>query len=547
MRKKLISLVFFICFLLPLYASAFTIEYDGQSHEYTGNIFTLKVDGKVIKTPLMPPIVINDRTLVPVRELCEALGAFVQYKDGVITIERDDDTLIMQIGENETKINGARIKIPDGLTPKLINFPEQSAKTMVPARFIAEKLGKTVDFDSKTDTVLIYDGEKTEEFATITDAKYSISTDKRLTLKVEFTGDLSGDISSFTLPSPTRVVFDIPNTNLKLQNNTLSFSDTVITAARFGHDGVSKTRVVIDVSGDVSSYNATVSGDIITITVKAKGAPQPQPTERPNKDDEGSEKVPVSSQTPKPSVTPTPSSKPSASPTPSTTPEATLPISGPVVTPDSYKNTDKKIIVIDAGHGGTDPGAVSEVLTGKTVHEKDITLSIAKKLRDILEGNGYTVLMTRDSDTYPTLNKRAEIANRAGAALFVSIHMNSSPSADPSGTETYYSEINNGDDFNVTSEEIAKSVQNRLYKALNSRDRGVKVANHAVTRNSIMPAILIEVGFISNAEQAGLLLTSDYQQKAASAIANGIIAHWDDIKVPKNWEPLVLERIKELE
>lgn len=525
-----------------MYASAFTIEYDGQSHEYTGNIFTLKVDGKIIKTPLMPPIVINDRTLVPVRELCEALGATVQYKEGVITIERNDDTIIMEIGRNETKVNGTRVKIPDGVTPKLINYPNKSAKTMVPARFIAEMLGKQVDFDSKTDTVLIYDEENSESFVTITDAKYSMSNGTSLTLTLSTDDDFSGNVSSFTLSSPTRVVFDIPNTNLKLQNNTITFSNSVITAARFGHDGISKTRVVIDVTGKVLSYKATVSRNRLTITVTTEEdkdvTPTPKPTQTPDKDNDGSEKVPVTTETPKPSAT--------TSPTPTQTPEGTLPSSGPVVTPDTYKDIGKKIIVIDAGHGGSDPGAVSEVLGSKTVNEKDITLSIAKKLKDILETNGYTVLMTRDSDTYPTLTQRAEKANRAGAALFVSIHMNSSPSSDPSGTETYYSEINNGNDFGITSKELAQNVQNKLYKALNSRNRGVKTANHAVTRNSIMPAILIEVGFISNSEQAGLLLTSSYQQKAASAIANGIIECWNDISVPKDWSSLVLERLEDL-
>ncbi len=542
MRKRLVLLISLICFLIPLCAHAFTIEYDGKSHEYTGNIFTLKVDGEVIKTPLMPPIVINGRTLVPVRELCEALGGEVQYKNGVITIERGDDTIIMEIGKNETKVNGARIKIPDGVTPKLINYPKKSAKTMVPARFIAEKLGKTVDFDSKTDTVLIYSGDVPKSFTEITDSKYSLSKGEKLTLSLITNEAFEGDISSFKLVSPTRVVFDIPDTNLKLKSNSIEFSDNVITSARFGHDGINKTRVVIDVSGEVLSYNATASGNLITLTVKTKAdySPSPSPTKAPVKDDEGSEKVPVTGETPKPSTSPSPS------PTPSATPEGTLPTSGPLVTPDSYNNISKKIIVIDAGHGGTDPGAVSDVLGSKTVNEKDITLGIAKKLRDTLEANGYTVLMTRESDTYPTLNQRAEKANRAGAGLFVSIHMNSSPSSDPSGTETYYSTVNNGTEFGVTSKKIAESVQNKLYKALNSRNRGVKTANHAVTRNSIMPAILVEVGFISNKEQAELLLTSSYQQKAASAIANGIIENWDDISVPKDWEALVLKRVQAL-
>ena len=403
MRKKIVFLLSLICLLIPIYANAFTIEYDGKSHEYTGNIFTLKVDGKVIKTPLMPPIVINDRTLVPVRELCEALGAIVQYKNGVITIERGDDTIIMEIGENETKVNGARVKIPDGVTPKLINYPNKSAKTMVPARFIAEKLGKKVDFDSKTDTVLIYDNDNTGGFVSITNVKYAVSKGSKLTLTLTMDDDFSGDVSSFTLSSPTRVVFDIPNTNLKLQSNTITFSDTVITAARFGHDGVSKTRVVIDVTGKVLSYNATASGDRLSITVKTEEdkdvTPTPKPIQTPDKDNEGSEKVPVTTDTPKPSATTTPIQ----------TPEGTLPSSGPVVTPDSYKDIGKKIIVIDAGHGGTDPGAVSEVLGSKTVNEKDITLGIAKKL------------FLSEKTVKNHLNnifKKIEVTDRTNAALF---------------------------------------------------------------------------------------------------------------------------------
>ena len=124
--------------------------------------------------------------------------------------------------------------------------------------------------------------------------------------------------------------------------------------------------------------------------------------------------------------------------------------------------------------------------------------------------------------------------------------MNSSPSADPSGTETYYSEINNGDDFGVKSSKLAKNIQDRLYKVLESINRGVKTANHAVTRNSIMPAVLVEVGFISNADQAELLLTSSYQNKAAKAIAEGIMATHNEVTMPKDWYNLVIERVEAL-
>lgn len=537
MKKRIFFLIALLCFLIPMCANAFTIEYDGKSHEYTGNIFTLNVDGKIIDTPLMPPIVINGRTLVPIRELCEALGSTVEYNNKIITIDRDGDKIIMTIDKNSTSFNGQKQSIPDGLTPKLINFPDMHAKTMVPARYIAETLGKTVEFDSKTDTVLIYGdpySEKEEKtLPTITYADYTVKSGSKLTITVEADKNFKSEVSSFTLDSPTRVVFDIPQTNLKLKNNTLTISESCpMSAIRFGHDGVNKTRVVIDVNGKVLTYKASTSGDTLTMTITAEMSAAPTPTPTPDINDDTNKK-PVVSPSPTPTVSP--------SPTP-----GTLPSSGPLVTPDTYNNIGQKIIVIDAGHGGEDPGAVSDVLSGKTVLEKDIALGIAKKVRDILENNGYTVIMTRPDDTYPTLNERAKLANQKGAALFVSIHMNSSPSQDPSGTETYYSEINNGNDFGATSKDLATNIQNRLYKALNSRDRGVKTANHAVTRNSIMPAALIEVGFISNAEQAELLTTQNYQNKAAQAIAEGITKTWQDIKVPSDWTNLVLNRVQAL-
>ena len=171
-----------------------------------------------------------------------------------------------------------------------------------------------------------------------------------------------------------------------------------------------------------------------------------------------------------------------------------------------------------------------------------MTLSVAKKVSNILATKGYNVVMTREGDTLPSLTKRAEIANTCGAALFISIHMNSSPSEPPSGTETYYSVLNNEDDFGTTSAALAKNIQTRLQKALSSIDRGVKTANHAVTKRSLMPAVLIEVGFISNTKEAGLLCTDAYQNKAANAIAEGIIATWKDVTMPTNWEQLAKER-----
>ena len=643
--------------MIPASVNAFVIEYDGEAHEYTGLNCTLNVDGKTISTPDMPPIIMNDRTLVPLRELCESLGAVVSYDSKRITIDREGDIIKMTINKNETYFNDKLIRIPDGVTPKLINFPGMNAKTMVPARFIAETLGKTVDFDESTNTVLIYGNPYEKPTATINDTEYSLnSTKTKLTLKVHADDDITENISSFTLSNPSRVVFDIPKTKLDIDSNTINIGSDTIGAVRFGYNEGS-TRIVVDVSGEISSYNATKSGKLITITVSVKEPPTvvededtytpppPPPTvEEPEEEPEtntkkititdadykisdntkltltlktdtafdddissfklsnptravfdiknadldiNSDSIDISGSTTiseirfgykndcirvvvdvngeitsfkyyvsGKTITITVATKETAdsgnsdsddNKTPVTDNTiTTVPTSGPIVVPDNPGDIKKKIIVLDAGHGGSDPGAVSSVLTGQTIQEKKLNLAIVLKIRDILEDKGFSVVLTRATDKYPSLDDRAELANRSGAALFVSIHMNSSPSESPKGTETYYSTLNNGNDFNTTSKTLATNIQTRLQKALNSTNRGVKTANHAVTRKSLMPAALVEVGFISNAEEASNLTSSSYQNKAASAIAEGIIATWNNIEMPEDWEELVLDRVNAL-
>ena len=186
--------------------------------------------------------------------------------------------------------------------------------------------------------------------------------------------------------------------------------------------------------------------------------------------------------------------------------------------------------MIDAGHGGSDPGALG-TLDGKTIKEKDLNLSIAKKVQSILQSYGYKTAMTRKGDTLPSLTERPEMANDLDCALFVSIHINSATAVEASGTEVYYSEENNGDEYGVTSQELAENVLDGMLKYMKSGDRGVRMANWAVTRRANMPAILLEVGFISNEDELRMMCTSSYQEKVAKGIAEGIIntIHYVDV------------------
>ena len=162
-----------------------------------------------------------------------------------------------------------------------------------------------------------------------------------------------------------------------------------------------------------------------------------------------------------------------------------------------------------------------------------MTLTLAYKVKAILESNGYKTAMTRTGDTLPSLSERPEMANNKNCALFVSIHINSATATEAYGTEVYYSEENNSDDYGITSQELATKVLDGMLKYMKSYDRGVRMANWAVIRRSNMPAVLVEVGFISNEKELTNMCNDDYQNKTAMGIAEGIINTIHYVNVPK--------------
>lgn len=179
----------------------------------------------------------------------------------------------------------------------------------------------------------------------------------------------------------------------------------------------------------------------------------------------------------------------------------------------------ERVIVIDPGHGGEDPGAIS--VTGR--HEKDLNFSVANKVNQGLVERGYNVLMTRDTDTNIDLYERARIANENYADLFVSIHGNSYPSnRDINGLEVYYMPQNKS--FIKIEEQypFAKSIHDEIIKASGSTTRGIKTNSFVVIRETRMSAVLIETGFLSNAGEESLLYSEEYQNKLAEGIIKGI-------------------------
>jgi len=183
-----------------------------------------------------------------------------------------------------------------------------------------------------------------------------------------------------------------------------------------------------------------------------------------------------------------------------------------------------KIICIDAGHGGNDSGAIGPSGT----LEKDNTLAISLLLRDILESNGATVILTRDTDrsisapgssASDELKARVEIASDACSDIFISIHNDSFTSNTAMGTTTYHY----GDQESI---KLASFVQKNLVAELGTKDRSSRFASFYVIRYAKMTAILVEVAFISNLEEEVLLSSTDGRIKIAEAIFQGITNYY---------------------
>lgn len=220
----------------------------------------------------------------------------------------------------------------------------------------------------------------------------------------------------------------------------------------------------------------------------------------------------------------------------------------PLIYPQKFPGRKITTICLDPGHGGKDSG--NHVGSGFFSHsEKTYTLALAFELRTQLEKAGFHVIMTRRSDVYVELPERPEIANHAGADLFISLHFNASPvdQGDIEGPETYcitpvgapssnaHGEPEGGSMIGTAatvanrnenkSLRFAYEMEKSLVKNLDANDRGVRRARFAVLRDATMPAILIEGGYMTNPVEGRKIYDAEYRRELAAAIVKGILAY----------------------
>ena len=178
-----------------------------------------------------------------------------------------------------------------------------------------------------------------------------------------------------------------------------------------------------------------------------------------------------------------------------------------------------RIIIIDPGHGGKDPGAVS----GNAV-EKTIVMNTANKLKQKLEAAGAIVKMTRTGDTYPSLEQRVQFAKNNYGEIFISLHANAASSSSAQGTETFYSISAN--DNQKEDIALATFINSEIVKNANMKDRDVKPGDYYVIRNLYIPSVLVELGFVTNSEDRSKLVNDKYIDIFAQSIYNGITKYY---------------------
>lgn len=499
--KKSIAIILVMCFVLmgwmyifgdKVDAASFSTElfYDGQPHQYKGTLFSVSVDGKRIDSPIPPIVLANDRSIVAVREVFEAVGAnvvWVSDKPQRVLISHGDRFILLTIDSNIAIVNNFEIIME--VPAKLVQMGSV-AKTMVPIRFVAEALNMTVDYDRENSGISIYTNNapspslpsvmppgissptpsmipSTAPTPSPSAAPTANPAGKVISISNTQQGDtltttikLSQPYNTyddFTLNDPNRVVLDFPGfvIDLPQANYTVGYNTTKIRTSNY----LNMARIVFDVN-TMPKYEIVPSGDKKTIVVKL--------TAKYNK----------------------------AAP----------------------------IVVIDAGHGGEESGAIGYKDGKADLVEKVVNLDVSMMVVDILKKNGVDVRTTRTTDKFVSLSDRTDYANSIDASLFVSIHCNAFTTEDVNGTLVMHHTTKDTSAYGVSGKQLAQNIMDYMVPSLGTKDMGrINGSSMWVIRKANMPSVIVEMAFITNESDRQLLKTNAFRAKAAESIAKGIM------------------------
>lgn len=495
MKKLSLILFVMICSIVFPTAAREAVA-AAQTHIY--------LDGLALEQPAGAEAgLVSGKVMVPLRVVAEGLGFEVAWEktSGTATIKQDDTELKLVVGQATGLVDGEKVELD--VAPLLKN-----ERTLVPLRFVSEQMGLEVSWDNVTKSAYLNHPDSGESSEVVPGTSSpSPEQDQPVTVPVEQPEGKDGDTSSpdsgstdggdfselaliqgisfsenrlmfavsgkvtpnvFTMTGPDRLVVDIPNAayaehfdnNFPLDETgqgeltVLEYPDVSKVRYSLFSTDPSTVRIVVDLNHKMQYHVNNDGSGLVTVELTADNA----------------------------------------------APGYGLGLDG------------KPVVVIDAGHGGTQPGAIS--LTKKP--EKDFTLAVALKVEALLQQEpNIDFVLTRDTDVTMSLQERVKIANDLGADVFVSIHGNSiDPPSNPSGSETYY-----------TREEsipLADIMHRHLVDATGLTDRKVRYSSLHVTRETLMPAVLLEAGYLSNKNDEALMYTEAFQQRVAEGIVAGI-------------------------
>lgn len=592
-----------------------TLTYDYTQHKYSAEEVFVAINGNKLTGLKMPPIVLNNFTLVPAREVFEAMGATVEWKKDLeqVYVKYNDKLVVIPIGSTKAYVNGQATTMQTAA--KIINN-----KTMIPLRFVATSLGMQVSWDTKTrvadiDTGNISSGdvvEATEE--TTTTVAPVITTTTEQTTTTETTTEETTTVASTTETTTEQTTAaEVNNISAITFSKGNSYKDIITIEGDYNPDvskafssdnktltlSINNAKLVAD-KGNIdegayisSGYYYQNNGNVVTVSLNLKDSNMAVDIRQLGNN--------------KTTVTVTYASSNSTDSNNSSSSNSNSSLSGNcgydaenarfyfknngsiniknIIESDNYNDLNykltlngdytsifsnttypvnssyinnivvnstatstvitfsekkimtvlmseadgyiyikpvlpkerySKIIVLDAGHGGSDPGA-----SGNGLIEKNLTLSMLNKARALFDSDGtIKCYATRTTDTYPSFNDRTDLGNDVGDA-FVSIHINAAANTSAAGTETY-SLYANDQGNGLTSYGLASEILKNLLSQLGTKDRKVKSENWIVLRQSKIPASLIEIGFITNSGDAAIMGSDAGQQKVAQAIFDSV-------------------------
>lgn len=483
----------------------------------------LILDG-VALTSKEPPALIDGRVMLPIRTVTENLGYTVKFDNATktVTVTSGEAVVVMTVGSKKVTVNGLEAEIE--AAPIIKQTTPQTASTMVPLIFVKQNFGADIVWDNNTKSAFIYTantptpgggsasgdggttdgkgdggdstdgggligvvdddpatgggttapGDSTDPGSTGGDPAYtSLAAIHGIryendTVILSYQGTIAPLVTQLT--APDRIVVDVP-----LSDFASDFGQNLVIGSATSKTGtypVADSAVLTQVRYSLFQSNPSTLRFVLDLS-RASGY------ELTNDASAGELKIALKDQT------------------------------APTAPQDKVYT-----VVLDAGHGGSDSGAIG--VSGR--YEKTFNLAVILKLQALLATEPrLNIVMTRTADTFPSLSDRYNLANNVKADLFLSVHANSSTKNTVNGTEVYYTR--------AESLAFANLVKQYATPATGLADRGVIQKSLAVTRETKMPAVLFEAGYLSNAAEESKLFTEDFQNRTAAGLAAAIKAY----------------------